>query len=86
VPPVSTTPAIPVANLLPVSLIPVVHFDLTWHYFPEFSKKFQMNLMLFSWGLEEDDSWKNMKQNSRDTVPLNSQPLTVGDDRRHVVQ
>ncbi len=54
----------PVANLPPGSLIPLV---APW--LANF-EKIQMTLMFF-WGLGEDDSWKNLKQKSRDTVPLN---------------
>ncbi len=64
-PPVSLTPA---ANLPPVSLTPVVHLDL--RISPRTSKKFEMNLMLFSgaWGKVIHE--KNLKQKSRDNVPL----------------
>ncbi len=47
-------------NLPPVSLTPVVHLDL--QYLREFSKKFEMILMLFSgaWGKVIHE--KNLKQ------------------------
>ncbi len=67
-PPVSLTPVAnlpplsltPVANLPPLSLTPVEH--LTCEYLCEFSKKFQMILMLLSgaWGKVIHE--KNLKQ------------------------
>jgi hypothetical protein len=44
------TPAVPVANLSPVSLTPVAHLDL--RISPRIFEKFEMTLMLFSgaWG------------------------------------
>ncbi len=72
-PPVSTTPVanlpvslIPVANLPPVSLIPAAIWyrwcTLTCEYLREFSKKFEMTLLLFSgaWGKVIHE--KNLKQ------------------------
>jgi hypothetical protein len=58
-----------VANLLPVSLIPVVHLDL--QILREFTKKFEMTLMLFLelWGKVIHEKTRSNK--SRDTVPLN---------------
>jgi hypothetical protein len=43
---------------------------LTYEYLREFSKKFEMTLMLFSgaWGKVIHE--KNLKQKSRDTIPL----------------
>jgi hypothetical protein len=52
-PPVSMTPAVPVANLSPVSLISVVHLNL--QISPRILKKIEMTLMLFS-------GEKNLKQ------------------------
>ncbi len=58
----------PVANLPPVLLTPVVH--LACEYLPEFSKKFEMILMLLSGAWGKVIHGKNLKQKSRDTVPL----------------
>ncbi len=67
--PVSLVPVslIPVANLPPVSLIPVVHLDLRIH---EFSKKFQTVLMGYSGAGGKLIREKNQRQKSRDTVPF----------------
>ncbi len=67
-PPVSTTLVVLVANLLPVSLIPVVH--LTCKYLREFLKNFEMTLMQLSeaWGKMIHEKTKS--KNSLDTVPL----------------
>ncbi len=61
-PPVSMTPAVPVANLPPV-----VHLDL--RISPQIFEKILNDPMSFSgtWGKMK----KNLKQKSRDTVPLN---------------
>jgi hypothetical protein len=69
---VSTTTAVPVAKFTTgVVDIPVVHLDL---YLGDFSKKFEMTLMLLSgvWGKmihEKNVHEKNVKQKSRDTDP-----------------
>ncbi len=85
-PPVSL---IPVANLPPVSLKPaaICHqwhrwCTLTCEYLPEFSKKFEMILKLLpgAWGKVIHE--KNLKQKSRDTVPL-SLKYSVGDPDQH---
>jgi hypothetical protein len=57
---VSTTPAVPVANLPPVSSIPVVHLNL--QISPRMFEKFEMTLMLFlgAWGNMIHE--KNLKQ------------------------
>jgi hypothetical protein len=59
----------PVANLLPVSLTPVVQLDL--QISPRIFEKIEIILMLLSgaWGKLIHE--KNQKQKSRDTVPLN---------------
>jgi hypothetical protein len=53
-PPVSTTPAVPVANLLPVLLITVVHLDL--RIFLQIFEKIQNDPNVIFRGLWEDDS------------------------------
>ncbi len=61
-------------NLPPVSLTPVATGVVeTWKYLREFSKKFEMILMLSSgaWGKVIHE--KNLNKKSRDTVPLNTQ-------------
>ncbi len=58
-PPVMLMPA---ANLPPVSLIPVVHLE----YLHQFFRKIKNDPNAI---LGEDDSWKNLKKKSRDTVP-----------------
>jgi hypothetical protein len=85
-PPVSTTQGELVANLLPVSLIPAAICHrcqlhrwciLTCEYLREFSKKFEMILMLLSgaWGKVIHE--KDLKQKSRDTVPLSYSPMRL---------
>jgi hypothetical protein len=61
-PPASTTLAIPVANLLPLLLIPMVHLYWRILYLREFSKKFEMSIMLFSWAWGKMIHEKIMKQ------------------------
>ncbi len=70
-PSVSTTPAVPmakltagvvdtIANLPPLSLIPVVHLDLQISL--EIFEKFRMTLMLFSGGWGKMIHERNLKQ------------------------
>jgi hypothetical protein len=53
-PPVSATSAVPMANLLPVSLIPVVHLDLRISL--SIFEKIQTDPNVIFRGLGEDDS------------------------------
>jgi hypothetical protein len=57
---------IPVAVLLLVSLIPVVHLDLC----REFSKKFEFVLLGYSGAGGKLINEKTSSKNTRDTVPL----------------
>jgi hypothetical protein len=59
-----------VANLPPVSLIPVVHLYL--RISPQIFEKIRNGPNKILWGLGETDSWKKTRsKKSRDTVPLN---------------
>ncbi len=66
-------PLIPVANLPLVSLIPVVHLHL--QISPQIFEKNRNDPNIIFRGLGEVDSWKNLKQKSRDTVPLKYKDL-----------
>ncbi len=78
-PPVSTTPSVPVApapNLPPVSLIPVVHLHL--RISPQIFEIFWNDPNVIFGGLGEDDSWKKTwSKKSRDTVPLRSDVSSI---------
>jgi hypothetical protein len=53
-PSVSTTPVVPVANLPPLSFLPVVHLDLRKS--PRIFEKIRNDPYVIFRGLEEDDS------------------------------
>ncbi len=57
------TPAVPVATLLPVSLISVQWCTVTCEYLREFSKKIKMTQMLFSVAWEKTIHEKNEPEN-----------------------
>ncbi len=65
---------ISVANLAPVTLIPVVHLGL--EISPRIFKKIWNSPKEILWGWGETDSWKKTRgKQSRDTVPLSSKLL-----------
>jgi hypothetical protein len=63
----STTPAVPVPNLPPVTLILMGH--LHWRISPQIFEKIPNDTNVIFRDLGEDDSLKPEAKKSRDTVP-----------------